>query len=464
MKKITALLLILTIFMTLALPCRAEEYTSPNIPAYIWHEFTVLWSEARENGISLILNNEEIGICTAFLEYDAEIELSVDIVDNADSYATPLAQNGFDAVLNHEPVEPGTVIDIRHSAVADSFPAQIEDITEVNFSCDVTKMSIDQAEEALKTLNELNETDRFVYDDEQKLNFPVRSEFTVLSSKFNTETGEYSILFSDYQGIYSTYDETYRKYYTTFDKKTAGIDFSDDGTDQAKADLEALNNHEPLPAGTVCELLMGSEIAETYPPQVAVYAVKFTGKGTWYTLEEAVSEVSAINEMGYGYPVPESLFVNYNNTYDGYPATIVYKGEAYVYAPELGSLEIPAGGEIKTVGEAVYSSGEPKESGTQNFSEDPVGFMLASVNGEDCLAAEIFGDWHFFRPENADKTDDDGICGYPLYSGEVENPGETLQGGSNEVSENPNTGTVFPAIALAGTLIWCAAVVSERKR
>lgn len=300
MKKLTALILALALALSLCAPCFAI-----NIPAYVWHDFTVLRSDVQENGLSLTLYSKDLGVCTAFLDYDVNYEVSVDELD-ADStfYATPLAQKGFNAILNHERIAAGTVISLYHSGVAESYPAQIEDITEVYFPCRETDITVDEAEELLDELNELSDG-KFSIDDSERQNFPIRTNYTVLSSK-NVD-GNYSFLFSNYTVNFSEAENKDQKYFTTFITNAKYLDISDDGSERGKAAHEAFNNGEPVPAGTVCELTMSPMIADSYPPQATVYSVRFTGLDTDLTLDEALSEMSGINEMGWDFPVPETF-------------------------------------------------------------------------------------------------------------------------------------------------------------
>lgn len=473
MKKIISVLSSLAVLIALALPCFAL-----NMPAYVPHNFTVLWSDAKDDGLSLILHGKDLGVCEAFLDYDGDYEISVDETEPAEG-AAPIntVKKGYDAFINHQRIEAGTVISIYHSDVAESYPAQIKDISEVGFPYHRTDMTADEAEELLDGLTEFNGEKKFVIDDSERLNFPVRKEYTLLSSKFDENSGEYSTLFSDYTVYYSVADDSTKKIYLTFDKRAAGIEFSSDGTDRGNAALEAYNNREPIPAGTVCELLTGSTVMETYPPQLEVYAVKFTYKPTWYTLEEAVSEIENINEFfatGRDFPVPTSLSDNDGvPSYGGFPASIAYNGEVYKFAPELGNVEMPQGGEMEAEGSAIYVEGMPSESGTQNFSEAPVSFATANINGKDGLVAVIFGEWRFFKNIN-DIEDTTPPEEKPEEQITVPNPGLTVteDGEDGDLTDtqpdelnvplindidgdsNPPTGNIFPALALAGVILW----------
>ncbi len=149
MKKLTALILTFVMLLTLVLPCSAvmEE-------AYVWGNFTVLWSEVRDDGLSLLLYGNpfdgDSGVCEVFLKSDEEYLVSVDEIepdiDNSSiAFSMALAEAGYNALMNGERIAAGTEIALRYNYVEESYPMQIEGITEINFPCRHTDLTVEQA-------------------------------------------------------------------------------------------------------------------------------------------------------------------------------------------------------------------------------------------------------------------------------------------------------------------------------
>ena len=442
-KAATAVVLSAAIALSLAVSCFAI-----NRPVDFTERFTVVWSELRDDGQVLLLSGESLGLCELILSNGEDYEVGVDTVDlPPEASYNPLPYESYDSFLKGGEIPEGTVLYVTFSELLETWPERIEGLKSIDFVYHKTSLSIGEVEEIFNELNEFNETDKFSIYKISSENFPAKGEYTVLSTDFDEKTGEYRFLFSTYTTAYSESEQRENKYFTTFATSASDkIEFSDDGTDRGKELSELYKNKKPIPAGTVCELTTANEILETYPPQIEVYAVKFTDKPTDYTAEEAISETEGINEMGYGFEVPEDtgLFADSN------PEPMIFTGgKLYVLAPELGNVELPQGAEIKPTGEAKFSAGEPSEENTQNFSHDAIGFAPAEFNGYECLIAETSEGWRYFKLSGGEPPE---YSPAPTEYETVPNPG---------YEANPKTGAAFSLIALAGVLAWCAAAFSR---
>lgn len=147
----------------------------------------------------------------------------------------------------------------------------------------------------------------------------------------------------------------------------------------------------------------------------------------------------------------------------GVEPMISYDGVIYKLSGFGVALEIPVGAEFISIGEATYVDGTPIDSGTQNYSSEPVKFALGNCNGVDGLFAYYDGDYCFFEPcftisesgvpeavpaptsygESAPTSEEDYVP--------VPVPVEPVE--PVEHADNPTTGVAFPAATFTALLL-----------
>lgn len=139
---------------------------------------------------------------------------------------------------------------------------------------------------------------------------------------------------------------------------------------------------------------------------------------------------------------------------------ITYKGRTYVLAKRLGQMEIPRGGKFKTTETAEYESGIPGE-GRQNYSETPVGFSEAGINGVDCIAAEYDGGIYFFEPIDESVPEFDSPREYEEIPVPTEVGPEEAEDKDN--APNPATGAAAAVPGAIGIIFWAVCAASSSK-
>lgn len=165
-----------------------------------------------------------------------------------------------------------------------------------------------------------------VFADDDEL---VTTDMTVVGCRYDEENGLYELAISFRSSHYATYDNEYRWYYTTsnvsWDIDKSRLALYSDGSEAGDAALNAVCNYEPIPLGTVIEVLWSGLVFEEYPPDLfGVVSFTFTDRHTDYSYDDIISELSNMNEFrddSVKYPVSEKEDMAYAPRAD---FTVVY--------------------------------------------------------------------------------------------------------------------------------------------
>lgn len=369
MKRLTALILTFVMLLTLVLPCSAVMEK-----AYVWGNFTVLWSEVGDDGLSLLLYGDpfdgDSSVCEVFLKSDEEYLVSVDDIEldinnSSISFPVAFAEAGFNALMNGERIAAGTEIALRYNYVEESYPMQIEGITEVNFPCRHTDLTVEQVENIFDELNELNGNEKFKFVNYEEYNFYTETAFTVLASRYDEEKDKYRLLISKSAPSYAVAYKEFRRYTDTSDIVLTDDITASDGSETGDMLLSLYKDKKPIPSGSVVILKWSGSVAESYPPIFEdIVGVTFTDKKTSYSLETAASEVKELNEMYVnGWDIPDE------DDAERFLESREYAVVGYVPDPEM----------------SVTSYGHPTAAGTVYMARKIGGrteFLQAEIDAE----------------------------------------------------------------------------------
>lgn len=152
-----------------------------------------------------------------------------------------------------------------------------------------------------------------VFADDDEL---VTTDMTVVGCRYDEENGLYELAISFRSSHYATYDNEYRWYYTTsnvsWDIDKSRLALYSDGSEAGDAALNAVCSYEPIPLGTVIEVLWSGLVFEEYPPDLfGVVSFTFTDRHTDYSYEDIISQLEEMNNFrddSVKYSVPTTDF------------------------------------------------------------------------------------------------------------------------------------------------------------
>lgn len=310
MRKFAAIFLAVVMLITLAMPV----FANGELIAGVESDCTVIWSEVLEDGKQfLVIALDEKTPSYLTLDPNGRIALKSDGSDEGNKL--------LNAVKNSERIQAGSVITLYWSGnTEDSYPIGLGGITTVTFTEKETMMALSDAQKIFDELNELNESEKFKFIDYESTRFKVRSLCTVVGCRYDEEHEFYEMALSFRRSIYATYDNLYRWYYTTSnegfylnDKEDALI--TSDGSERGDYALSLALKGEPVPLGTMVEILWSGMVLESFPPNLeGIVSYTFTGMYTDYSYDDIISQLNSMNDMrtndAIKYPVPDESEVN----------------------------------------------------------------------------------------------------------------------------------------------------------
>ncbi len=449
MKKVLSIILAVLMLAALGVTVFAD---SEELTAGVSAGFTVLGSSYdEEDGVCrMIVSNRMFTYQTYDESYswyyttlhasykpdDREVTLSSD--------GSGIGNAALESFKNKEPVPAGTVVKLTwNGEILESYPPQFSGkIYGFEFTGETTEYSLDEMEQAL--------SDYYLNSDETEkipsegVRCAEKADFAVAGCDSSTlKDGEYTKSGSTLYLVQNGASQNFVRLTVDVDKFAV---VCGEGDAELTETYKNFIKTGELPVGTVVSISWTGMILDSYPAQLeGVFGLTVTSKESDYSDADLKAKMDAFNEEFEG------------SSQGDYPAMIFYKGVLYKLSDS--ALELPQGAEFKPIGTLSYVEGEPTESGTQNYSRQPVEFAEAVYNGVDCLVAYCDGDYRFFLPYTASPSADPAQQSHE----EVPVPKQSEAG-----VKNPETGVglgnAFALAALAGASVYALTLRASRRR
>lgn len=448
MKRLFSVVLVLIMFAVMSTPVFADSGEQRSTAV-----FTVLESgyDEQDNSVWLTVSNRMFAYRTYDESYswyyttlhasykpgDREVTLSSDGSD--------IGNAALESFKNKEPVPAGTVVKLTwNGEILESYPPQFSGkIYGFEFTGETTEYTLDEMEQALG--------DYYGYDGPAEISSEgvrcaEKADFTVAGCDTSTLTladVRYTKSGSTLYLVQNGASQNFVRLTVDVDK-FAVVCGKGDG-ELVKMYKDFIKTGE-LPVGTVVSISWTGMILDSYPAQLdGVFGLTVTSKKSDYSDADLKAKMDDFNEEFEG------------SSQGDYPAMIFYNRVLYKLSDS--ALELPQGAEFKPIGTLSYVEGEPTESGTQNYSRQPVEFAEAVYNGVDCLVAYCDGDYRFFLPYTASPSADPAEQSHE----DVPVPKQPEAG-----VKNPETGVglgnAFALAALAGASVYALTLRASRRR
>lgn len=302
MKKLTAVLLVFIMSLTLVLPVFADDIS------LVEEDFTVLWCEADSSKLTMILSSDDHSCISMVVDPNGNIGLRSDGSAEGDRLLS--------FVKKGERIHAGSVITVRWTGdCVDLYPGELGGVTWLTFTDKETMMTSDEVRKIFDSLNELNEADKYAFINYEEMNFKVKTLCTVVGCRYDEEKEFYEMAISYRRPVYWLPYTHYHWSFTTAnegfylnDKRT--VEVKSDGSETGNKALELALKGEPVPLGTVVEILWSGMVLESFPPSLeGIVSYTFTDYDTDYSYDDIISEMDSMNQMRLKeeikYPVPK---------------------------------------------------------------------------------------------------------------------------------------------------------------